>query len=68
MDVSSVHIYYVPLVGKDRLSSAMSSWRLMSLGDLRYVLKCLWYKVECGEFCEKFKENKRNSSYSGEGD
>lgn len=68
MDVSSVNIYYVLLVGKDRLSSAVSSWRLMSLGDLRCVLKCLWYKVETGEFCEKFKENKKSSSYAGEGD
>lgn len=34
----------------------------MSLGDLRCVLKCLWYKVESGEFREKFKENKRSSS------
>ena len=64
MDVSSMNIYYAPLVGKDRLPLVVSSLRLMSGRDLRQVLKCLWYKVESGEFCEKFKENRRSYGYS----
>lgn len=53
-----MNVYYAPLVGKDRLPLVVSSLRLMSGRDIRQVLKCLWYKVESGEFCEKFKENK----------
>lgn len=53
-----MNVYYAPLVGKDRLPLVVSSLRLMSGRDIRQVLNCLWYKVESGEFCEKFKENK----------
>ena len=34
-----MNIYYVPLVGKDRLSSAMSSWKLMSFRRFKMYVK-----------------------------
>lgn len=65
MDVSSVNIYYVLLVGKDRLSLACV---FMEVDVFRWFKMCakmsVVAKVESGEFREKFKENKRSSSYS----